>query len=887
MKPMQRYHSAVLPLFFLFLLSEIVYSQEFKQVCTLPGQAEVVSKFWSASTSTLIPQEWKAFWIWRKGETSGTNLFLLARKSFSLEKKPEQAMIYITADNIYELYVNGILVNRGPARCQPHHQFYDVLDIAPLLNAGRNVLAIRALHKASYGSYNLPPRPGLLAQLEIKNGDNLMVIGTNESFKVSRVEGFDLNSEVYSELADFRKAQNEWTELNFDDSNWENAEELVSDRYLSWPGPSPKSRPQTLTSPWKIMIPRDIPYLTVTQVKARNVLETGEILELGFYNPVSDGLHGLLFPLEKSSITGIEEYKKETGPITIKNSYPSGLFTNDAIYSSYLIFDLGEIMHGYPRLEIEGEPGTIVEILYSPSLFRGKFPMRSNLEGRPMRRPSTEKIILGNGVTQWDAMELKYLRYLLIAFRNTDKPVKLSYAGLQRADYPFQPNGSFSAGRDEELNWLWHAGKNTLDVVTTEAFQDNYRERLQYSQTSYYASRCSYAAYGDPWLQRRYLMQIALEQQSDGILPASAPVFTNAGQRFLDASIFWILGLHDYFLHSGDSVTVRELLPAAEKVLSTFRLWENKEGFIDSPPYTYWIDHAAMDRYGASFSLNALYLLAMQDVMRIAEWLGQDQKAMEYRKRIDYLKRNMQTKFWDPDQKLFREVHLDGMLAGKFTEHGNSLAIVAGIASSEQQREIVKEMVQNKSARMVQAVLFMHYIAEALFVSEHGQEALVLLKDRYRHMKAAGSQTLWEEWSQTVTYRSGEFVPSSHITVSQAENTFICYTLSKWLLGITPSKPGMQEVVISFNNFELPVISGSFPTPKGNIEAAWFTTKKGVTLELTVPDGISAVLDLNSLGKYRKTILLDEIDITDKATGIAYMSIYSGVHRFEFKDSAK
>jgi len=866
---------------FFFLTTSAVYGKESIKIQTKSNEIHTISKYWGMNDSLLYPKEWKALWIWRKGEPEAKNQFMLARKNFEVAQKPDKAILYITADNLYEVFVNGIFANRGPARCQATKQSFDVLDIAPLLKTGKNVLAIRALHHGSYITYNLPPRPGLLAQLEMQIGGNVVLIVSNSSFKVSASEWINTASESYCESIDFRKAANGWKDIGFDDSKWASAEELVSDKYLGWPGPSPKSKPITLTSPWKSLIPRDLPYLTETFVKAVKIHETGEIMELGFNRPVSGGLDGLLYPLEKCNISGVEAYQKNQGPLVIQNAYPTNIFSNEAIYSTYLILDFGELMHGYPHFEVEGEPGTIVEILYAPNLLRGKFPLRINSEGRPTRRPSSDRITLGAGQTVWDPMDMKYMRYLFIAVRNTNKPVKLHNVGLTKADYPFKPDGSFMAGNDEELNWIWQAGKNTLDGVTTDAFTDNYRERLQYSQTSYYASRCSYAAYGDRYLQRRYLLQIAQEQQNDGILPASAPVFETRGQRFLDASIFWILGLHDYFLHSGDTATVKELLPTAEKILNTFSQWENSEGFIDSPPYTYWIDHSDIDRYGANFSLNALYLLTMKDVLAIEEWLGRDQEAAGYKKRIQNLSSNLQSKFWNAENRLFSDVRIDEKLTNKFTEHSNSLAIVAGIASPEQQKAIVNELVENKSARLIPATLFMHYVIESLFMADQAKAAMTMLKDRYRHMKVEGN-TLWEDWGQTTTYRDGEFKPISFVTVNQAENTYMTYSLSKWVLGFRPTLPGMTEVVISPEFGDQTQIAGSMPGPWGKISLVWKQTKTGKSLDIDVPDGVRVLIDLKNLDMKKKTILQNGKNFDVKSLTDEFMQVSKGKHRLEF-----
>jgi hypothetical protein len=840
-----------------------------------------IPKLWTTAGNELSPTEWQACWIWQKGEITGNNQVLLARKLFNVEAKPEQARLFITADTYYELYVNGRFVNRGPARCAPHHQSYDILDIAATLKVGENVIALRVFHKGQ-GILNatVTARHGMLAQLEIQSKGMQQIITSDSSWKVKKPEGMNLYTSDFGESKDFRKEEKQWKDVNFDDSQWDKAKELINDTF--WPKPSPGEKATTIIYPWLSLVPRDIPYLTESFVKANQLHEVGEILELSYCEPVAAGVHGLIFPKGKNTLSGFEAYKAGEGAITIKNRYPSNTFSSEGIYSTYLIFDLGELMHGYPHLEIEGEAGTIVEILYAPHLLGGKFPLRTKMSGRPF----TDKIILGKGKTVWNALEIRDMRYLFIAFRNTEKPVHLNVAGLKRTDYPFETLGSLSVPKDPDTEWLWKASVKTLAAVTTDAYVDNYREKRQYSQTSYYASRANYVAFGDSYLQRRYLVQIAQEQQKNGLFPVKAPkeFMPKVGfDSFLDGSIFWVMGLHDYFLHTGDTSTVRELLPSAASFLDLLRGWENKDGIIESPPYSYWIDHADLDRSGANFSFNALYLLTMHDYMAILKWMGNDEQALEYEKRITKLRLNMRNRFWNTDQKLFSDALVGEKMSAKFTEHSNSLAIVAGIASQEQEEEIVREFVENNSARLVPAVLFMHYITEALFMSRHGNEALSMLKNRYGNMKKDGSQTLWEEWSLSVSKRTGQFEPNLKRTNAQGENTFPAYSLTRWVLGVQPVKPGMTEVILSCNLCGLAEIEGCMPSPNGSIHVAWENSKKGISLEVEVPDGIHVKVDLNSEDiREKKMLSLDGQNFVIEMLGSGTFEIPAGKHILKF-----
>jgi len=240
----------------------------------------------------------------------------------------------------------------------------------------------------------------------------------------------------------------------------------------------------------------------------------------------------------------------------------------------------------------------------------------------------------------------------------------------------------------------------------------------------------------------------------------------------------------------------------------------------------------------------------------------------------------MRVKFWDEEEKLFRDNLLNGSLEGKYTEHSNSLAIVAGIATPVQEKEMVKEFVENKSSRLVHSVIFMHYVVEALFKAGQGEAALALVKDRYMHMNIEGSATLWEEWGMTVSYRTGKFEPNSSRTVSQAENTYLSYSFSNWLLGIHPSKPGLAEIIIKPNMSGLHEINGIMPGPKGSIPVKWIKTKKGMELEIEVPEGVVALLDLNTSGL--KTVLLNGKNMTESVSSKKYLNIPGGKHKVEF-----
>src|SRR4051812_16817393 len=85
--------------------------------------------------SGLEPSEWKASYVW--DGTANWNNFAYFRKTFSISRRPALAKVYVTAHNDYLLYLNGRLLGRGPARCDPYHNGqYNAYDVTNLLKPG-------------------------------------------------------------------------------------------------------------------------------------------------------------------------------------------------------------------------------------------------------------------------------------------------------------------------------------------------------------------------------------------------------------------------------------------------------------------------------------------------------------------------------------------------------------------------------------------------------------------------------------------------------------------------------------------------------------------------------------------------------------------------------
>ena len=154
------------------------------------------------------------------------------RKTFSVDKTVERAIVYVSALGLYELHINGKRAGEDyftPGWTDYNKRvYYQSYDVTELLATGENAIgAILAdgwfagylggrLRREHYGS-----EPRLLVQLEIEFADgSRKTIATNESWKASY--GPHLEADFYmGESYDARREMPGWDTAGFDDSGWE------------------------------------------------------------------------------------------------------------------------------------------------------------------------------------------------------------------------------------------------------------------------------------------------------------------------------------------------------------------------------------------------------------------------------------------------------------------------------------------------------------------------------------------------------------------------------------------------------------------------------------------------------------------------------------------
>ncbi len=170
------------------------------------------------------------------------NKHILFRKTCRLNAFRE-AILYITADDYYKLYVNGCFVTQGPSPGYPFHYYYNKIDLTAYLHPGENTLAVHTYYQGLINRVWVSGdcRHGLLLDLLI---DGKTVVKSDTSFRCQEHSGFSALGKFgydtqFAEQYDSRAKEVGFEAPDFDDSSWPLALERKQVDYRVFSQPTP------------------------------------------------------------------------------------------------------------------------------------------------------------------------------------------------------------------------------------------------------------------------------------------------------------------------------------------------------------------------------------------------------------------------------------------------------------------------------------------------------------------------------------------------------------------------------------------------------------------------------------------------------------------------
>lgn len=740
-------------------------------------------------------------WIWIDEPREPHNFHLYARKLFELADRPTQAVLKAGSDARYKLYVNGQYVGKGPVRSRGGVTYYDTYDITGHLNKGGNVIAFHAYHIGDPTNFAALKRPGLICKAEITVRDQVVILATDETWKVHKAEdwtdqGARMTSSLgYQEVYDASAEIEGWNEVKFNEKGWRDAVVV---------GAVP-------AMPWGDLVEREIPPLA--EVNVYPTIITGLFNSPGRSKdtPASEVPRIMaaseLVELRSGNVKGAGAFLTAEGTTHITT--PRG------DVGVVAILDFGREVFGNVEIGISGSGSGVIDIGYSEQLEDGRVkPDRAEVE-------YADRIILTNGRLEWQGFEPRAFRYMQIEFRQCPKTVALDYVRVNETLYPVRHTGSFECS-DSLLNDIWRIGSDTVRLCMEDTYIDSpWRERAQWWGDARVQSRSAFYAFDDTRLLAQGLRQIASQQESDGALPGMYP--GGADKIVPDYALYWVFSLLDYYAFADDAGLLRDLYGNLERVLAWFGGHVDADGLLCDIPGWPFIDLAEVDTSGQATSLNCLYYHALRVAGVIAAIIGREDHAEDYQQAAARLRLAINKFLYSPKRGMYADCRVDGVLVEKFSRQTNILAALFDVPDHYRKAGILR-ILTNASLPEIETPYFASHLVEVLCANDRHVDALQVIRKRWGAMVRAGAATFWELFNGEGSLCHGW--SSGPVRDLIAE-----------IVGIKPVI-GSHRFSVSPHIGDLKWAKGTIDTKVGPLSVEWKIVRSALSISVDVPQGI-------------------------------------------------
>lgn len=422
---------------------------------------------------------------------------------------------------------------------------------------------------------------------------------------------------------------------------------------------------------------------------------------------------------------------------------------------SYVVLDLGRVVHGRIEAQVSGARGAIVDIGWSERLWRDRYPL-PHLGSLYPEWNQSDSWVLDGTLRRISTIDARAGRYVLIAVWG-DAPVQLRELRVIEERYPVNAGAMFTSS-DALLNAIWRVGRDTAMLNMTDAYADPWRERGQWWGDAFIVDRVNEAVFGDNALLRRGLLFMA---EQVGRRPgASLSTHEDAGGYLHDYGMLWVQSVRRYVERTGDRSILPACYPAVQRLMAHLAKFEHPDtGLLDIPRRRWWesalIDwsaHYSPDTpivYGQSTPVNAMYYGALRDAAVLAGWMEDAPFETAWGARAGQVRERINDLLYLPDRKRYGS----SIVAGRVTSptlFAQAWPLAYDVVPTERMTDTVNALLELISRDPTQPNVQpygMFWVLEALGRTGHVDEGIALIKSYYGHLLARGATTWWETWS--------------------------------------------------------------------------------------------------------------------------------------------
>jgi hypothetical protein len=762
----------------------------------------------------LLPRnrKWTAQWVWPQGGDAGENAVALLRRTVRLDT-PARADLLVSAFFQYRLWVNGELLGDGPPPSAGHATYYDTHRLD--LPAGTTTIA--ALIWTA--KVEPPYRGAFLAELLDESGTVLDATGPSWRAMPGRawrqdVYRFGMNFVgPFQEHLDARRLPEGWTEAGFDDTAWQPAEPITGRG----------DRPPRV-EPWSNLQPRDIPPLERDVVRPTEVVAVESVVALTNRTDSDDASAEACQPgtpltgESDATVDHVEHLLTDAGDCTLSCRPASRQPWVDGRRDPCVTLGFDEEVTAFIEVELTAPAGATLFLASAERLLDGR--LNNTIESRFVERYTARA-----GRQTFRSLHWRAFRYLRMRMGNTDEPVKIHAVRAIRVRSPLG-DGVAKFDGDDRLGAIDTICRRTIRLCAVDGLFDTpWREAAQWlGDVAMATVPALHWAYGDTAMAGKFFKQSALNGQSDGILSnlSNTPPMGGAW-NIPDYSLWWLYGLREHRWFTGDDAWYRTFYPEACRIIRWYLRYLDDAGLLaDTPQWTY-IDWANVTRNGRSAPLNAMFAMACDVLVEMAECLGDGDTARWAGVVGSGIRRQFVPTFWDEQRRVVVDAVVDGRQVAKISEHGLATAIVFDCLEGVDVGDLVARCWERDAfeAQWVECQpFFTRIVLEALHGAGRTDLALRVIERRWgERFVDAGWQSCLEEWTTNGTWR-GDTWAATQRTLSHAWSAAPAEFFQRRLPGIELDEPGGGRISVNpyAGDFAYAV---TVPLPAGAVQVTY------------------------------------------------------------------
>jgi len=767
--------------------------------------------FISLQGTSLFAQDvyWKAHWIMHPTVQPQAHSVVLFRRSFELPAKPEKFIVHLSADNHYRLFVNGIYVMRGPARGDITHWFYETVDIATYLVAGKNTIAAEVINwgpKRSFTYFSQMSSFIMQGASETEavintSGEGWKCI-QNLAYNQKNVDWMTDRSTIDFGLyvgnpTDSIRAELYpwgWENTDFNDKAW------LPALWCDIAGGRNKNGGGILYGGSKLLIPRRTGLLKETKVPFTSIRR----------------------------VSGIERNESFL--------YNKGSLIIPANQKVSILIDQAYETMGYPEMLVSQGKDARIQAMYAENMIvQNHAPKgnRNDIDRKFMVGIKDVFIPDGGKNRLFKPTYIRAFRFIQLDIETLNEPLVIENYTHVACNAPIELKAKFETS-NPTLDWIMDAGWRTISICSQDMLlSDAAYEQMQYTGDSRVHNLSLLTLSGDDRLTRNALIQFDQSRIPEGLTYACYP---NPFHLIIPSySLIWIDQVHDYMMWKDDKAFIAGFELGIYSVIDWFEKRRQPNGLLGKMDW--WCALAWPRHYrngeppevakGGNTLYSLHYAYTLRHAADIFDYLGKTAQALEYRNRANQICLAV-NQFCKNEEGFYTESPENK----KVSQITNLLAILAKASTGDNARQLMKKLLEPKDW-FGQVDLFLHlYLFEAMNMTGLKDQFLPEISE-WQLMMDRGMSTFAEvplEWGE-------ENQRSECHPWSSSPNVF----LFKTICGINPTSAGHKTVEIAPSFGELTKIKAVYPHPYGNIELDLRKVDSRVEGTVVVPDEMNAI----------------------------------------------